>query len=340
MDRGSANGFARDCVLLPRALLEVRYLGKEPSIFFDGISLLIPSYMKEERHRALEPHIAESLESAGLLHVLEPERVVDADATQRLHTAMMLLLDSGRLETLAKDKESAFAAISYSRMGGFGDKGLANELIERLKAKGLETETEDGVSVPLHPVIRQVVLAFLSQILRPQGRGLGLDLAPATDDWKLVDALEEFIGFCTPASPARTVVSDLETVGVDVSDVPIDELLDFRKQNLKSHRDYARSVRRFVRDMSRLPPKERREAEEDRRSEIEDFASDVKRTSRQAWHKPASFGLGAAGAAWTFYSGDPMGAVLGAGAALLGASSFKDETGAFTYIFRAAREIY
>ena len=126
--------------------------------FFDGISLLIPSYMKEERHRALEPHIAESLESAGLLHVLEPERIVDADATQRLHTAMMLLLDSGRLETLAKDKESAFAAISYSRMGGFGDRGLANELIERLKAKGLATETEDGVSVPLHPVIRQVVL--------------------------------------------------------------------------------------------------------------------------------------------------------------------------------------
>jgi hypothetical protein len=42
------------------------------------------------------------------------------------------------------------------------------------------------------------------------------------------------------------------------------------------------------------------------------------------------------GAAWTFKTGDPLGAALAAGGALLGyESQKKNETGAYSYLFRA-----
>ena len=286
-------------------------------LFFDGVSLLIPKYMKADRHEILERHIAGPLEDQGLLHVLEPEKLVDARATKRLYSAVTSLLDSGAFQPLTEDKKSAFAAISYSRVGGFGDPRLADELIKRLKKLGLALDTEDGASVPIHPLLRQVILALLSQILRPQGRNLGLDLAPATDQPSLIRALEELIGFSVRPSVASIVASDLETVGVDLTGTPIDEVLDFRSQHQFEYRQYARSVRRFVRDVSLMNSEERAEAEDDRRAEIENLARDLKRASQKAWRKPATFGFAAAGAAWTLATGDPIGALLGTGAAIV-----------------------
>ena len=106
-------------------------------LFFDGVSLLIPEYMKADRHEILERHIAGPLESEGLLHVLEPEQFVDASASEHLYSAVTSLLDSGALQPLIEDKTSAFAEISYSRVGGFGHRRLADDLIDRLKNLGL-----------------------------------------------------------------------------------------------------------------------------------------------------------------------------------------------------------
>jgi hypothetical protein len=77
----------------------------------------------------------------------------------------------------------------------------------------------------------------------------------------------------------------------------------------------------------------------DRRAEIEDIASDLKKKGRAAWKRPASFALGAAGAAWTAVTGDPIGAILGGGASLLTQDSTEGETGVYSYLFRARREL-
>ena len=119
----------------------------------------------------------------------------------------------------------------------------------------------------------------------------------------------------------------------------MDEVLDFRNQHRADYRTYARSVRGFIRDLSQMSSEEREDAEDDRRTEIEDLARDLKTVSRKAWRKPATFGLSASGAAWTLASGDPIGALLGAGAALVSAlNRDKPETGVFSYLFRMTRD--
>ena len=308
-------------------------------LFFDGVALLVPKYMKG-RPEQLDPVMAKPLRRLGLLHLLEPESLVDKDATKQLAATLGQLLASGTFDQLRKDG-SAFQELSYSRLGGYGAPELAEALLKELKARKLARDTVDGVSIPMHPVVRAAVLVLLAQILRPKGPSLGLELSPATDRPQLVDALCELLS--VPGTPAsgHVVVSDLEAVAPDLTTVPLDEVLDFRRAHLREFKAYSRNVRGFVRELSQLPTRERARAFNDRQEQIRDLAADLKQRSRSAWKKPASFALSIAGAAWTVRTGDPIGALLAAGAAAFGAlADDKAEVTAYSYLFAAARDRY
>ncbi len=252
---------------------------------------------------------------------------------------MTNVVTSGALDHLAKEG-TAFHELSYSRLGSFGDPGLAKMILDELKARGLARDTEDGVSIPMHPAVRYLVLVLLSQILRPKGSALGLDLSPATDRPQLVQALTELLSLPNLPSAGHVVALDLATVGVDLSAVPIDEVLGFRAEHLAAHRQYARAVRRFVRELSLLPSGERDAALDDRETELTELAAQLRKTARRFWRRPASFALSIAGAAWRLTMGDPIGAAIGVGAAIAGGvKGDKAETGAYSYLF-SARERY
>jgi hypothetical protein len=188
----------------------------------------------------------------------------------------------------------------------------------------------------MHPAVRYLILVLLSQILRPKGASLDLDLSPATDRSQLIQALTEFLSLPTIPSAGHVVSLDLATVGVDLSAVPIGEVLAFRAEHFDAHRQYARAVRRFVRELSLLAPGERDQALDDRESELTELAAQLRKTARRFWKRPASFALSIAGAAWRLAAGDPIGAALGAGAALAGGmKGERAETGAYSYLFSA-----
>jgi hypothetical protein len=302
-------------------------------LFFDGIALLIPDYMVN-REEIIDPTIAIPLKQRGLLRILKPEKIVDASATQKLSEAMVNLIDSGVLDPLSKEK-TRFHELSYSRLGGFGDESLAQAIFEKLKAKGLARKSQDKVSIPMHPMVRALILVLLAQILRPQGKKLGIELSPATDNPRLVYALEELLSLPTQPSTGHIVSSDLEAVGVDLELVPIGEVLAFREEYGSQHRRYARAVREFVFELGLMKESDRARALESRLEEIRDYANDLKKLSRKAWKKPASFALGIVGAAWTLHTGDPIPGLIGLFTALLADRSQDVRMDAYSYIFSA-----
>lgn len=303
-------------------------------LFFDGIALLVPEYMKDRPSR-VDPAIAAGLTEHGLLHILEPETMVDKAATERLAEAMTNVIVSGALDELTAE-DTQFHELSYSRMGGYGDSGLAKMLLDELKSKGLARDSEDGVSIPMHPVVRATFLVLLAQILRPYGSKIGADLSPATDRPQIIGALQELLSLPASPSAGHVVAFDLNTVSVDLSQVPIDEVLDFRREHLKEHRAYARNVRQFVRELSLLPESDRQRAFEDRQAELDELAQQLRSVARKAWRKPASFAMSMAGAAWSVVTGNPVGAAFGAGGAIISALAGQpNEAGAYSYIFRA-----
>lgn len=95
---------------------------KKLILFFDGIALLVPEYMRD-RPEMIDPAIVAGLKAHNLLHIIEPEKAVDKEATEKLATAMTDVIASGALDHLAKE-ETAFHERSMSRLGSVGDEGF------------------------------------------------------------------------------------------------------------------------------------------------------------------------------------------------------------------------
>lgn len=70
---------------------------------------------KPEEH---DPIMAGPLRKAGLLHLLEPETLVDKNATHQLATAIGGLIRSKAFDCLEKDS-AVFHELSYSRLRGY-----------------------------------------------------------------------------------------------------------------------------------------------------------------------------------------------------------------------------
>lgn len=303
-------------------------------LFFDGVALLVPEYMKDKPH-ILDPAIVAGLEQHNLLHMLQPETVVDATATAQLADAMREIIESGRLDSLPA--ESDFHELSMSRLGYFGNEDLATELFNELKKRGLAKETEDGKSIPMHPKVRSLVLVLLSQILRSYGPKMEAELSPVTDRPLAVAALSEMLSHKVIPTTGSVIAFDMSTVSVDVGSIPIDEVLSFRKENLAAYRRYSLSVRRFAQDLSKMGDAERADAFDLRQSELDDLSADLRSKARKAWKKPAAFAFSLTGAAVSLAAGHPLAAALSLSSAALGYTpASKPEMGAYSYLFRAS----
>ena len=302
-------------------------------LFFDGIALLVPDYMRE-RPEELDRSIVVGLKEQGLLEIIEPETAVVKSATEKLAMAMTDIITSGVLDELAKEK-TAFHELSMSRLGSYGDEGLYKMIVGELKKRGLAEESKDKVSIPMHPKVRSLVLVLLSQILRHYGSTISANLNPATDMGSMVRALSEFLSLKTKPSGGNVIEFDLNTVTVDLGAVPFNEVLDFRQQNLDAHKHYMLSVRKFVMELSNLPEDGQEIVFELRQTEINDLASGLRNRARKAWKKPSSFALTLAGSAVSALTA-PAAAVLTLASTLIGNEEHSEiNTGAYSYLFRA-----
>ena len=304
-------------------------------LFFDGIALLVPEYMKD-RPETLDRPIVVGLKEHGLLEIIEPETAVDRSATEKLATVMTDVITSGVFDELATE-ETAFHALSMSRLGSYGDEGLYQMIFKELKERGLAKESRDNVSIPMHPKVRSLILVLLSQILRPYGNRINANLNPTTDMGSMVRALTELLSVQTVHSSGSVIEFDLNTVTVDLGSMPFDEVLDFRHQNLDSHKRYMLSVRKFVMELSRMPEDEQEIGLELRQAELSDLANDLRNRSRKAWKLPASFALTLAGSAISSLTA-PVAAILTLASNLVGSESHGEiGGGAYSYLFRAQR---
>lgn len=302
-------------------------------LFFDGVAILVPDYMRD-RPLLTDPTLAQPLADQGLLHRLSPETLVDQATAEALTELLDGLISGGTFDGL--DHEVAFAELSSSRLGGLADAGLTEIVLTQLRERGLAQRSDDGVSVPLHPQVRAFVLVVLPQLMRAPAEGAGFALQPASPNPRTAQALLDTLAFEPLPSSGHVVAADLEQVTLDLAPVPLDEVLDFRRQYGAEHRAYARELRRFVRDLASLDQDGRDRAVLDRREDLADHADQLRRLARTSWRRPlATFGLGIAGSAVSLASGNLLGAGLAAGSSLLGLRRQADPASAYSYLFRA-----
>lgn len=306
-------------------------------LFFDGVALLVPDYMRATPLLS-DASLAQPLADQGLLVRLSPETLVDQETTEALTDLLVELLATGAFDHL--DRNSVFPELSYSRLGGHADAGLTEIVIEELMAQGLARPSHDGVSVPLHPTVRAFILVALPQLLRAPAESAGYALQPSSGNTPAIKALLRTLGLVSLPTSGHVVALDLEQVTLDLGPVPLDEVLDFRLAHGAEHRAYARDLRRFIRELASLDQDSRDRALTDRREELADTADQLRRLARTSWRRPlATFGLGIAGSAVTFATGNPLVAGITAAGALLGLRRQADPASAYSYLFRAEEHL-
>lgn len=304
-------------------------------LFFDGLAVLVPNYLRGKPLR-IDPAIAAGLTDNGLLRELEPETFIDRAAAEELATQLVDLLASGALDHLRVD-DAPFEELSMSRLGSVAAPELAEMVFDELVKRRLARATEDGVSIPMHRAVRAAILVLLAQILAPRGPNIyNIGLSPCTDRPALVRGLVELLHLPGIAHESHVMQMDVEHVGVDLSAVPIDEVLGFRRENYSAYRAYVIALRRFMRESTALPINEQDRLQVDRRREIDELRRDVLERARRAWRRPASFGLGLAGCLWLLGHGDAVGGLIAMGLGLTGLGEVdRRELGAYSYLFAA-----
>lgn len=302
-------------------------------LFFDGVALLTPGYMGLRPFEA-DPSLAEPLRDYGLLQILSPEQLMTDEIARSLADLFEDLLKSNALDDL--DRSLPFEEISDARLGLQVSPELMGPLVEALKERGLARDSEDGVSVPVQSAVRTMVLGTLGQLLRGPGEELGFALQPVGSGSfsSTTPGLLRMLDREPMPTAGRVVVSDLQQVGFDLSAVPLDEVLDFRREHGAAYRAYARDLREFVRSVSLSADGDRESAFADRREALADAAAELNRHARRAWRRPmAGFSLGVGGAAVAIATGNPVGAGIAFAGGLLGLKRQADPASAYSYLF-------
>ncbi|MFB8238301.1 hypothetical protein ACFC58_17285 [Kitasatospora purpeofusca] len=296
-------------------------------LYFDGFALLLP-----ERHFgttvAREERLAGPLHAAGLLHNLEPDTWLDGQSSR------LVLEYAQRARRGEADEFLSRAALNHRHDYGssltshhFGPRSERAARIHELLQTGAVTRRRpdlgpDMVEMP------------------PDARGAALMALALVAQRRVLDRRLHLVGDL-PASDGPTALAvhrDLEDVGVDLSPVPLDEILDFRNRYGDDYKTYARELREFVRALDITDhPADRQRLLSDRSESLADQATALRR-ARRAWGRPlASLALAGAGAAWTLHQPDLVGALLGLSQAASGFTTPPKQHTPFTYLLEARR---
>lgn len=314
-------------------------LMKSMLLFFHGIALALPSHLSSktiERDASLAVPLAER----GLLVNFDPAEALDARTARKLAGTLIELAD---LDNYYWKIHSPRSSITFTHWGArYGAYSAAEKFQIALAKRRLLVATKDRDLFKVDRRIRLLVLTVFAQALRARLLERGVVLHPVTESSELAHELWRALGryqpvrtgdnYLFPENPygsgeqawsvaadsmdPRQLASDLFTVGTDLSDVPLDDVLDFRKENGMHYIAYATELRQFLMTQAALSPAERDRAREDRRLYLRDQAAKLRRISRRAFGIRSSvLLLSLAGASWTLTRNDPIGALLAASAA-------------------------
>ncbi len=211
-------------------------------LYFDGFALLLP-----EHHFgptiAREERLAGPLHAAGLLHNLEPDTWLDAENAHRIRESADRSLPPSLV--LPEDDPDLRAELLYElgissplTTPHFGPQHLRPFLVDAMLETGAVIRHRPDLGPDMVEMPPQAHTAALMALgLAAQRRITGHRL-------HLVGELPDSGGATT-----YTLHRDLADVGVDLSPVPLDEILDYRREHGVHYRAYARELRTFVHEL-------------------------------------------------------------------------------------------
>ncbi|MGW4759952.1 hypothetical protein [Streptomyces chartreusis] len=332
-------------------------LMKSTLLFFDGIALSLPQDLAD-RMIETSPDLAQPLAEHGLLINLEPKA--------HLQPTTAAGLARGLREVIERIDHPEWRAANYGGLvrdhwGGVRAQLEADELSTLMLRRGLAAPMwgsrlphEGGARfLRIAPAVRLLILnAYCQALRRDLQHHSDITLQPVAEvvrpyrdrHWQWgasLRALMQTAAQITPGSgfaAAEVVRADLRHLDVDLSHVPLDELLAFRADHRAELRSYIEGLRTFVHSATGLSAEQYESELRARRLRIDEEAAALKSETRKAFGRlTAATGLAIAGASWTATQGDVVGALLAGAAAAAAITRPLEPVTAYTYVLSAAR---
>jgi hypothetical protein len=313
--------------------------------FFDKLSLILPPELLPQAVRD-DDVIAQPLIDLGVLETRNPTDVLDDKATTVIVESIRRIITERQRErgfdveegrSLAEFAElvtapEKFQTITATHFGIYDRE--VEKLLRDLQARGLASALDPKTRLlQLEGNLRAAVVAVCAQTMCLVDRANGLDVVPFRPP----------TGRSAPGrwSPAFVEIlsGDLANVGVDLSRMPLADVLAFRNEHLAAYTQYMRDLRSMVRlvdtatdqpDLQRLM--------RDRQAELRGAADSLRRKARRSGIKTGlGVGLGLVGAGLTFGTGAIAGGAVAAVAAAVGLIPDSQADSPYTYLFKLAR---
>ncbi|MFI6645695.1 hypothetical protein [Streptomyces sp. NPDC050504] len=306
-------------------------------LFFDGFALLLPREHFSTTV-AQEAELAQPLRQAGLLHNFEPAGWLDEDIARTVRAAASH--DSraqGTEDAEATDAITIGHLTGSSLSIGSGHFASRTDNVQRVVEEMLRAGSVLRRRPDLGPdMVDMPVRARAAVLLKV---GLAAQAKVSSHRIHLVGDLTR--ASRTPGGKAersgQLLHQDMLDVGVDLSRVPLDEILDYRSEHGPTYKAYARGLRDFVRDLETADPADRPRMLQDRSESIADHAAQLRR-ARLAWGRPlTALACAGAGVAWTLHQADGWGAFIAALGAAAGFARPPRPESPFTYLFETRR---
>ena len=334
-------------------------------LYFDGLALILPKRQMEAVVNS-DPILAQPLLERGLLQNFDPEFWMTGAIAKQIRSIVDSLV-SDRERVRGWDKHQIGLTLVAQHFVAPSEP--LGSVLRVMRKRRLITKYKGDYLVELPPYNRQAILAALALAAKASLRSV--DIQPVTYDRKPIwggycEPLEPFLTMLTyagmPSSSTRVLPDvdgygpaftirdpaarrgywtgcllsgDLLQAGVDLSSVPLDEVLDFRVQHGAQFRAYARDLRRVVTDLEAATHTERINILREREEILADQAAELRAVGRSAFGRSMALALSLAGAAWTVKHGDPIAAILSSAAAVAGFSGPRSSVSAYTYLFGA-----
>ena len=308
-------------------------------LFFDGIASL--ETRGESRHSSEALH--QPLADLGMLHTFEAESFVDESVALELSNLIDEAIQRGVLKP-ESDGEIYGALVDRGRVGYLLAPEIAESIVNNLSSHGLAKASRGSrrnqeFAVEGHA--KDFIHAALTQLVRRPAEARGLFLQPAEretdpDQCQFGRLLRD----TQYPSVGHIISFDLAQVTLDLEDIPLDEVLDFKRQYGAAHRRYAKDLRQFALELSLTPQGQMDKALTERHQQLADAADDLRSFARKSWQRSvASFGLGMSAAAIAWSQGNQLGAGISALGGILGLKRQAEPGSAFTYLFDAQRRL-
>jgi hypothetical protein len=305
-------------------------------LFFDGIAVAVPFRVANFLFQS-EPYLAQPLIEKGLLRNFAPELwLPEATHISRRD------LESARARVIQWEIASASSSvIPMSLLLEYNEEiSFMIELYHYI-SEHIDILLTGKVRRELPPDSwRALMVGITSRLLVQNVNEVAIQ--PVIKDSNAGRFVASVIGSPARDSRPNIVLGDIARVGIDLSDVPLDEVIDFRRTYGPEYRAYSKEVRDFVLSLSLMTENDRIAAIAARRADFDDRVARLQRIGRQSFKRQSiSLGFGLAGAVWTLAHGDPWGAAFAAGATAAGFSrpSLGSIGAAYTYVFRAGNQL-